>query len=363
VSEWPVSGVALVHRNLALYLPGVDFDVTIVTPAQAAVLTSAAVDVTWTFSPGVQATFRVEALLAGVVVYDSGIVSTATQAHTIPEGFLETGNAYVIRVTVTTTDLNTGQGEVNVTTAFAPSVNVTGLVLEALGDKCDLPANGGLELPGIKVSWAEVVPGAGETFVRYSVWRRDAGQSDTDYVRIASITAVATVTFTDRCVTPYTTHEYAVTWTALDGADTLVSIKQDPPPFERVENDFVYVHPEDDPATFFTFFSLRSSQEVEQQHREVPLWGRQQPTEFVGEQEFSRLRLEGLPDLHRGALWDALTAVVALQRTAGSVLCVRVGFAGQRFFMNTTRQSRENAQKTYEPRLDLVEVFFDESVA
>ena len=146
-------------------------------------------------------------------------------------------------------------------------------------------------------------------------------------------------------------------------ADTLVSIKQDPPPFERVENDFVYVAPADDPSTFFTFFSLRSSQELEQPHREVPLWGRQEPTEFVGEQEFSRLRLEGLPDLHRGALWDALTAVVALQRTAGSVLCVRVGFAGQRFFMNTTRQSRDNAQKTYEPRLELVEVFFDESVA
>ncbi len=364
MTEWPTSGVALTHRNLALYLPGVDFDVTIVTPAEAAVLTSAEVDVTWTFSPGVQQTFRVEALDSdSVVVHDSGIVASATQAYTIPEGFLLTGAAYVIRVTVTTTDLNTGQGEVNVTTAFAPSVNVEGVVLTPLGDDCNVPANGGFELPGIRIDWTEVVPGVGETFVRYSVWRKDAGQPDTDYIRIASITAVAITTFTDRCIFTYRTHEYAVTWTALDGADTLVSIKQDPPPFSRVENDFIYVALQDDPSTFFVFFSLQSSEEVEQPHREVALWGRQQPTEFIGEQEFSRLRLEGLPDIHRGALWETLTDIVSAQRTAGSVLCVRVGFAGQRFFMNTTRQSRENAQKTYQPRLELIEVFFDESVA
>lgn len=362
MSEWPTTGVALVHRNLALYLAATLFDVTIVTPADAAVLTTAEVDVTWAFSPGTQQTFRVEVLEGAIIVYDSGIVATVTQAHTIPEGNLETGAAYTIRVTVTTTDSNTGQGSIDVTTAFAPATNVVGVALEVLGDKCELPPVGEIEIPSIRVSWTEVVPQGAEVFVRYSVWRREAGEADTDYVRIASIVAIATTTFIDRCPIPYATHEYAVTWTATDGGDTLVSVKQDPPAFAQVQNDFVYITEVGNATNSLVYFSLSSSIGIEQDTRELALWGRQRPTMFVGEQEFRQLSLAGLPALHRGTLWDDLTTLVERQRTAGIVLCVQVGFAGLRFFMNATSAGRDNRQKQFEPRLELVEVHFEEGV-
>ena len=364
MSEWPTTGVALVHRNLALYLPGVDFAVTIVTPAEAAVLTSAAVDVTWTFAPGIQQTFRVEALLAGVVVYDSGIVNTATQAHTIPEGFLVTGNAYVIRVTVTTTDLNTGQGEVNVTTAFAPATNVVNVAVEAIGEDCDAPSVGAPELPGLRITWDQVVPAGAEVFVRYSVWRRVAGEADTDYVRIASITTISELVYTDYVVTSRVVYEYAVTWTALDGADTLVSLKQDPPPNGHTDFDFIWLHDWNTPTSHVQYFSLSSGVTIDQDQDEVNIWGRQAPTIFIGEKEFRRISVDGLPALHRGDLWTDLLALVSAQRTAGTVLVLRIGFSDEpAMFCQAVRTSKGNAEKQFEPSTDLVEVHLEEGVS
>lgn len=352
-----------IGRLLPLFLTAEQIAVTILVPTDGAVLTDAEVAVQWTFSPGTQQTFRVEVIDSlGVTVYNSGIIASAVMAHTIPEGFLSSGVAYTIRVTITTTDGQPGLGTVDVTTAFTPATNVVGLVLDILGDKCERPPMGEIEVPSIRVSWTEVVPQGAEVFVRYSVWRREAGEADTDYVRIASITAIATTTFIDRCPIPYATHEYAVTWTALDGADTLVSLKQDPPAFAQVQNDFVYITEVGNATNSLVYFSLSSSIGIEQDTRELALWGRQRPTMFVGEQEFRQLSLAGLPALHRGTLWDDLTTLVERQRTAGIVLCVQVGFAGLRFFMNATSTGRDNRQKQFEPRLELVEVHFEEGV-
>lgn len=353
-----------IGRLLPLFLTSPQIAVTILVPTEGAVLTDAEVAVQWTFSPGTQQTFRVQAIDSlGATAYDSGIIASAALTHTIPEGFLDTGQSYTIRVSITTTAGQSGQGTVDVTTAFPPSVNVVNITVAAVGEDCDTPSGGSPGLPGLEIRWDEVVPAVTETFVRYSVWRRAAGETDSDWVRVASIADVGDNRLIDYVPTSRIVYEYAVTWTALDAGDTLVSLKQDPPANGHTDFDFIWLHDWNTPGSQLQFFSLASGVAVEQDQRELALWGRQAPTLFIGEKEFRRVSLSGLPALHRGGVWVDLQTLVAAQRTAATVLVLRIGFSGESMFCQVVRSSKDNRQKQFEPSVELLEVFFEEGVS
>lgn len=220
-------------------------------------------------------------------------------------------------------------------------------------------------LPHLLVEWDPYAEA--DVFVQYNIYRREAGE--TTYTRIATETTEATTTYRDYKVASRTVYEYAVTVSATIGADTLESDKQDPPvnggPFCF---EFIFLHDVPVPATNFAqVFSLDSSQRRQQDLNVRPVWGRQQPTAFVGEAEFAEFTINGLPQQHTGIqpgdiVWDDLIALQTLQRTTGSVLCLRLGFSGELFFGTLVRVSRRNAQQTNVPAFEFVETFFDEAV-
>lgn len=376
MSQWPPT-VTITVAEHELYIGQQTLQVTMITPTEGAVMTDAAVPVQWTFAPGTQATYRVRVWADAaqtILAYDSTVVSSGVNSHVIPEGSLVSGLTYYLQVDITTTAPQSGQSAlIEFTTAFTPSVAVTGLVLATVGDRCELPRSGGLAPPAVPLRWSQVVPAGDETFVRYSVWRRrrrspwrDPDGSDA-WVRIASIGDIATVTYTDTAPWTFTVMEYAVTWTAFDTTanEQRSSARQDPAPTARIENEFIYLHDVSAPARYLAFFSDRATVQEIQDIAERVFWGRQRPSLFVGDVQTHRLQISAAPDIARGGLWPELRDLRTRQRTDAATLCLRIGSMGEegRFFCGVVAGGRANAQATYEMNVDLVEVEYSEAVA
>ncbi|KKM98089.1 hypothetical protein LCGC14_1161510, partial [marine sediment metagenome] len=115
------------------------------------------------------------------------------------------------------------------------STPITGVTVTPHGDKCNA---GEATLPYLDVCWDQIVPGGAETFVQYNIYRREAGA--TDWARIATVTAVATVCYRDFNVSSYQGYEYAVTWTATVSGSDRESARQ--VTAGRVDFDHVFVH-------------------------------------------------------------------------------------------------------------------------
>ncbi len=140
--------------------------VTMVSPTSGSTVTSSQFDVQWSFSPGTQSTFRVRIFSdAGgtILEYDSGEVASPTLLHAVPSGSIASSGSFWIRVDITTTDLQAGQSPLtDFTTAFAPSVDVSGLTVTPVST----------DLPHLLSEWTKVVPGGSEVFVNYNLYRR-----------------------------------------------------------------------------------------------------------------------------------------------------------------------------------------------
>lgn len=358
---WPTSGGhAAVLGTLYSTAPALVVDVTY--PENGDVVTIENPEVTWDISSGTQETRQVSIWrYDGNVltqVLDSTALATSTQSYT-PFFALETGHTYLLRVTVLNDEGLIGVGETVFSTVFQPSVAVTGVRLVTFGDKCH--SNRYPELPAIRVHWDQIVPGVGESFQSYNVLRREAGETTWEVIR--TVTDITTVRIDDFNVRSYTSYEYAVTWTALDGPDVLVSLPQDSVPVARVEYDWTFLHDSLDPTNWVLFYSLEGNEERESDRTFQRLWGRQQPTLFVGEDDHVVIKLKGLPDVFNGEVWNATEGLFGRQREAGSAIVVRRGIARRINFCGFSKLSRALGFKQYEPEIELVETFFDESAA
>lgn len=365
MSYWPDTPV-YTHVLRQLFTTSASLVVTILSPADGATLTSGEVPVTWTFSPGTQQTYRLLVIDPDGVttVYDSGAIASATLGATIPEGFLETGvTGYTIRVDITTTTGGVGTGSVEVDTSFAPSVNVEGLTVTMIGDRCE--ADVYPELPRVALRWDQVVPSGTETFVRYSVWRALSNPATTAgaWERVASITDVATTSYEYTCPPSFAPVWYAVTWTAIDSnGDSLTSIRQSPAPFATLRFDWTFIHDPANPDSFVAFYTFDVVDAPDEEHSFTRAAGRELPTKFIGQGNGRTVSLEGLPDLQRGEMWSRLYALRAAERT-GATLCVRVGRARLRIFAGTDNMRRAVSQQQEQTTVDLVETHYSEAVA
>lgn len=356
---WPVNA-AHVAVLLSLYQTRAPLTVTILSPAVGETVTVDNPTIEWDISSGAQVEYRVRIFEPDGVtqVYDSGAVVSATQSDTVTGGLLSTGvEGYILRVEVLNDAGDIGVSLSTFDTVFQPSVPVTGVRLVELGDKC--VATSDPELPGVLIRWDQVVPGVGETFVQYTMLRRPAGTSA--WTTIKTITDITTTRHIDYNFAARETNEYAVVWTALDGADTLVSLPVDPVPQASVDFDWTFLHDWADPDNWVAYFSLEQGEDIESDRSFDRLWGRQQPTLFVGEAEYATLSLTALPDLYNGDVWDDTRTLFARQRTAGSTIVVRNGIAGTRFFTSFSRLKRDLGQVQYETDTELIETYFDES--
>lgn len=106
-------------------------DVTVISPADGATITSPGFTVTWAFGGSeVQQSYRLrlyEDASATIVLYDSDTVPTSSQSHTMPSsGILENNTTYHLRVTATDTDGVVGQSAIHDITTSWPAPGAPG---------------------------------------------------------------------------------------------------------------------------------------------------------------------------------------------------------------------------------------------
>lgn len=357
MSQWP-SGGSVGLYNLAATQAKATIDVTIVSPADGATNNAASLPVTWSFAPGTQASFRVRIYddTGLILIYDSGILPGTAVSHTVPEGALSTATDYTVRVDIETTLGKAGFNVTmpTVTMAFATGADIVGLVLTQVTSG----------LPHVDLDWTQIVPAGGEAFQRYNVYRRRTG--DTLWTRIATIAAITTVDYSDYRVGLYGSYDYAVTYSATQGAQTLESSKVTAGSNGSISllAKGLWIHAADDVTVYGAFpassLNITRKQDIEY----LRARGRTKPTAFISEEETHEISLELLPTtLDDVAMWDMLKTLQTRQRVQGSVLCVRWFHAAREvYFVQFDQIERQDDQNMFKHSLPLTEVHFDEAV-
>lgn len=353
--------MSITGRHYALFLGNPALAGAITAPTCGGSVTNSEIIVTWSGVSGVQTSYTVQVFLDAAMtnlVYYSGIVASAVASHVIPAGALPNGITYYILVDWVEASGQSGETATpcSFTANYAPSVNVTDLTVRAEGGCHDATT-----LPVHILKWMQVVPGAGETFIEYDVLRRVGG--DSAWTRLAIITTISIVTYTDYTARSGAVYQYAVVWQALKaGPVTLISTPQSPLPVGYVLFDYDWLHEVGNEGNQTVFDQAAATLTVHQDTAMVATWGRQQPIFQVGESFYHEVRLPGLERPNKDRRWLTLRSMVERQRTAAAVYCLRMGNSRELFFCTITGLSREIAQASYQPTLALIETYHSEAV-
>lgn len=344
-------------NHLARFQATTVLTVTITSPTQNQVITTAAPVVSWTFAPGDQLNRRVRIYQAGVLVHDSGVLATSSQSYTVPVGAITNGNTYTMIVDIVTTTGVAGQSSVRTfSTSFATSTNVTGVIITPVGG-CKAPT----VLPKILVQWTQVVPGGAETFVRYEVWRRVGGE--TTWQVIAHQTDITVTRYFDLTPNSREVYQYAVVYVATAAGSTLFSSVQSPLPIGYIEFDHLWLHVVGDSSTALRFESHQTSQSREQEISFLRPWNRAAPTAHIGQLEQNVFSVSGLElPLSLRSKWQKLLALQTAQRANSAMLCARFGAASTKVFCTLTRVSRDINVSIQGQSIDLAETHYSEDV-
>ncbi len=327
--------------------------VTLVSPTSGSTVTSSQFDVQWSFSPGTQSTYRVRIYSdAGgtILEYDSGQVGSPTLLHAVPSGSIASADDFWIRVDITTTDLQAGQSAlIDFTTAFAPVNNVTGLTVT--------PVSTGL--PHLLSEWTEVVPDGAEVFVNYNLYRR---KNLGAWIRIAKFDAIDTLEYLDYVPEAQQAYDYGITWTAIDGGDTLESIRSAVddtiPAFSSL-----FVHDWQSPDNFVEIVHQDVNVNEDLQMTPVKVWSRQAPTFHIGDGQAAIISVSARDAWHDNkAMWNDLIALLTRQRTDGAVFVIR--HRGEQYFVQAPSARRSDSRPTlFDERIELLEAHVNEAVA
>ena len=343
------------------------FGVSVTSPAAGCpTFTNANINITWDISQGIQASFRVQVYrdnLGSQLVYDSGVQTGSVGSWFIPPGALPAPETLYVRVSVTNTDGGSGSSSfVCFNTSFPTSVNVSGVTVRSVGG-CDNPE----VLPGIKVSYSQVAPGGGETFSRYGIRRRMAGE--TNFILIAEVDSITSLSYIDYNVMPRQRYEYAVIWIAKSGtASFLISANQANNPGSQVDFEFNFLHTAninsaDPDFRWLRVDSWEASVQVSQDIKLVQPWGRDLPTVHVGQALGTKVNIP-LHDrlLTDTVFWKKITEMILAQRDSAAVLCLRFGRGRQIYFGIISNSTRSSTQKMYSTQLELSESFYDQDL-
>jgi len=338
-------------------------DLTVTLTAPAGVVTTAAPTASWTFAPGTQASYRFRIFsdaAALIPVYDTGFVPGSAQSIAVPAGSLFTNRTYYARVFITTTTGESGSSSLeSFTTSFATSGDVMGVTMVAIGG-CDQDS---AQLPGLRLRWLQVVPGGGETFLRYIIQRKRP-DTETDWTTVHTIDAIGTLTWTDWSPASRTVYQYAVLWEASSTGTTLISNPQSPPPTGMVAFDYAYIHAVSDPGVMMRYaqFEATVQQRIAPTKYELP-WGRSAPVGYVGAGNYRTIALPLLPHPHERPRWRReLDALIARQVSDGEVFCVRLGVARERLFAQFDQGANIRMGKgMWDGSVAMTEVSYDEA--
>lgn len=174
--------------------------VTITAPSSGGTVTTGQPTVTWTNDAStVQVSRRIYFTRTsdGAVIYDTGVVNTASTSFTAPYTILENGKSYSVTVSVTDnvsmTGSDTNSFSVTYTAPDTVDFNVSGAVYDAHGY--------------MLIDWSQMTPDA--FFVDWRVYRRL--QDGASWELLATFTDSSTDAYRDWTATTGDTFEYAVT--------------------------------------------------------------------------------------------------------------------------------------------------------
>lgn len=353
--------VSVTARRFVQFLNPETAVVTITAPVEAQEIVAEPIPVTWALDAGTQEAYRLQVFDdedETTLLYDSQWQTSAIQSDDIPGATLDSGATYYVKVFVHRTDGANGVSALRSFELRLPtSIDISGLALSAVGGDCGRYVDADT-LPGVLVEWDQIVPGGGETFVRYRVYRRKGGE--TDWTCIASIATIATVVFTDYAIASRIVYEYAVIWEATVGAETLFSARQTPPPNARTVFDFTWIHDVATPSQCIRIDNESGRQTARQALDFGQTWGRTSPVAYAGEALERVLSINGL-DLQRKhpAEWSKFEELVTSQAD-GTIFCIRKGIDRERMFCAWDGLGKTFSRQTY--RIDGLfrEVHYDE---
>lgn len=337
----------------------------ITSPTPSQVISSQPLIITWSVAGGTQYSYRVIVSTSPTidpddpsVIYDSGTQVTASHSDSVPTGTLETGETFYVTVyVIDTLGLEAWATPVEFETDYSPSVDVTGVRAIQIGSMCAQND----PLPHVRIQWAAVVAGSGETFVRYNVKRRELSTST--YTRIKRIGVRTTTHYEDYTGIPGTIYEYAITWTASTSSGNLTSANQNPAAEGMVDFEWSFLHEQKDPS-----YSVRLESEIanygwDDDQKFSIAWGRSKPTAFFGEKFARVIAITSLEQMRKDPRrWRALETIMGRQLTSGSVLVLRVGIDKTRTFVHGSASTGPTNQAQWSAKYSLREVHFEEDV-
>ena len=221
------------------------------------------------------------------------------------------------------------------------------------------------ELPGLRLAWLAWVepvtpPEQAQTFLRYNIYRREP--PETAWVRIGIVEVQSTAAYTDYAVRSGAVYEYTVTVTVTVNATTPEGVKQAAPARGRALFDGNFLHDANEATEYAQVPSYQVQVEQQQDMQFQRVWGRTAPTAQVGEVIANHVTISGLPDAYRREQWRDIVALTARQRDVAAMLCLRLGRAQTLMFCQVAGAGRALGQKSYDPSIELQEVYYNEAV-
>lgn len=186
-------------------------------------------------------------------------------------------------------------------------------------------------LPALIVNWTQVTPAGGDTFSNYSVYRRNTGT--TTWTRIATAANVATVAYNDFAVASGQSYDYTVTATYTRSGTSIESVKP-----AAVSNSVaftsIFLHDPTQTSSYLEFAGNVMDVQTVQSQMAVLVWGRAAPTMYIGPGKSSHIKLTSVPQVTRTnqALWNAIDVLIGRQYSNASVLLLRDGETGGKWF-------------------------------
>jgi hypothetical protein len=218
--------------SYSIFKPSHTPTVTIGTPADAGVLTSPAVSVTWTHSSSsgkAQNSYRLYVWNTNLasVVYDSGRVYTSGNSYAYPAGTLVNTQTYQFRVMTWDTDGLESPWDINtVSTNWAGPAAIQNFI-----------ANGDELYSAVKLDWTQST--LGSSFRKYTIYRKRLDESV--WTILTEIPSINTTHFDDYLTAYGVPYEYKATqWSIVIGDADLESSDSDLAT-EFLENDAWYV--------------------------------------------------------------------------------------------------------------------------
>lgn len=351
------SGAETVEANAtksaeATFIYGSGPVVTITAPTTT--VTVANPLVTWTASGQVKYQVKLYETGTTTLVYDSGQITSATQSHTIPSGYIINGESYDLTVDVTNATPLTGTSSITTfTVAYTPPATITSFLASPQYQTFDLVPS------SIRLTWDA---SAATGFSQYILTRRETGQDTSQAVVLDRLTNQATTEWTDYMPVSGVEYTYSIVQATITGLDEIQSAAAESQ--TQIDLEYAVLVNVFDAGTYRVNLRLDSERGFDHIDDLVleQTWGRSKPVGIYGTTQYDVFN--GTFTLATDEVTSAANHINALRDLwkSRATICYR-DERGRKFFAKITKFTEKDRRiQYYTVSLTLTEVHFAEGV-